>query len=440
LSYGGSRRRGRLRGPRLAHQTFTLDRADNAPRMTETDPVLRRPERLLAIAAVLIVGAAALSTVTVDGMSNTSSTTVSTTPPASVPSPDALPRLEINPVPQILTPGPAAVFELPDTLAAPSPAAPAAAAPAAPATPAAAELAAAAPEPPQEGCPTAPRAPSSPSAPKVLPPPVVADADLPAPLPAGPKASSLDAVVGKGIWVTNWPKTELDVPAVVERTRAAGLRTIWVRTGGSRQGYYGDLVLPQLVPAAHAAGLKVVAWDFPFLSDPLADAARARTALEAGIDGFAPDVETTAEGTYATAQRVELYLSHVRAYAGDRPVAATVPRPTQRRLESFPYSAFGAYSDLFVPMVYWSCTEPGALVEQSLAELGRMLPVAPVGQAYDMGSEGGRHGLPTRAETWRFLDAAKRGGAVGASLWTIEKVSDDQWDALTSYPWDIPPP
>lgn len=57
-----------------------------------------------------------------------------------------------------------------------------------------------------------------------------------------------------------------------------------------------------------------------------------------------------------------------------------------------------------------------------------------------MGTEGGRPGLPTRAETWRFLDVAKRGGAIGASLWTVEKIGDEQWSALTEYPWDVPPP
>ena len=60
----------------------------------------------------------------------------------------------------------------------------------------------------------------------------------------------------------------------------------------------------------------------------------------------------------------------------------------------------------------------------------------PVGQAYDMGEEGGRPGLPTFAETWRFLDAARRGGAVGASLWTIERMGADQWEALRLYPWE----
>jgi hypothetical protein len=213
-----------------------------------------------------------------------------------------------------------------------------------------------------------------------------------------------------------------------------------VRTGGSRQGWYGDRVLPQLVPAAHDAGLEVVAWDFPFLGDPVADAARAKQALDAGVDAIAPDVETEYEGTWATPRRIELYLSLVRAHAGDRPVAATVPRPTPRRLASFPYAAFPAYADLFVPMVYWSCNEPGELVAQSMQHLGALLPVAPVGQGYDMGSEGGRAGTPTFAETWRFLDAARRGGAVGASLWTVEQVGAEQWRALSQYPWDAPAP
>jgi hypothetical protein len=57
-----------------------------------------------------------------------------------------------------------------------------------------------------------------------------------------------------------------------------------------------------------------------------------------------------------------------------------------------------------------------------------------------MGSEGGRHGLPTFAETWRFLDAARRGGAVGASLWTIERAGPEQWEALRLYPWDAVAP
>ncbi len=311
-----------------------------------------------------------------------------------------------------------------------------AAAPTAPSPPAVepvADLPPVPPAPPLTGCPPPPReAPSGP--PRAQPPPAVADDALPAPLPPGPKAASLDAVAGKGIWVTNFADDPVDVAGLVQRATANGLDSVWVRTGG-RTGFYGDRVLPALVPAAHAAGLRVVAWDFPYLSDPVADARRAQQALALGVDAFAPDVETRAEGTYATAQRVTLYLSLVRSYAGTTPVAATVPRPTDRRLAEFPYAAFAPYADVFVPMVYWSCDEPGELLQQSLDRLSPWLPVAPVGQAYDMGSEGGRRGLPSAEETTRFLDVARRGGAVGVSLWTIEQTGDAQMGALRDYPW-----
>jgi hypothetical protein len=376
--------------------------------------VLTRPERLLALVLTGVVTAGLTSAATVR--------------PAPAPAAAPAPVQRTTADPQGADPAPA--------VPAPAPPAPA---PPPPPPPPAGPLPAP-PEPPQAGCPVTSGPARPPAAPEVLPPPPVPDEALPAPLPVTRKAGDLSAVTGKGIWVTNWPTTTLDVPGLVQRAADAGLDSIWVRTGGSRQGWYGDRVLPQLVPAAHAAGLKVVAWDFPFLGDPVADAARAQLALDAGVDAIAPDIETEHEGTWATPRRIALYLSLVRAHAGGRPVAATVPRPTARRLATFPYAAFPAYADLFVPMVYWSCNEPGELVAQSMQHLGALLPVAPVGQGYDMGSEGGRHGLPTFGETWRFLDAARRAGAVGASLWTVEQAGPEQWRALAQYPWDAVSP
>jgi hypothetical protein len=268
----------------------------------------------------------------------------------------------------------------------------------------------------------------------VLARPAVGDTALPALVPVKAKARSLYVVRGKGLWATPMATTHLDVVALVAKARRTGVRSLWVRTGGSRQGYYGNHFLPRLVPAAHAAGLAVVAWDFPNLSNPVADSTRAARALAAGVDAFSPDIETASEGTHLTQRRVAVYLSRVRRYAGRRPVVATVPRPTAR---PYPYGTVARYADVFAPMVYWSCHEPGALVHDAVARLRHLLPVAPIGQAYDMGSEGGRVGTPSRLETLRFLDAARRAGAIGASLWTVEAAGKPQLAALAVFRWPV---
>lgn len=264
---------------------------------------------------------------------------------------------------------------------------------------------------------------------------------MPAPVRVPARKPSLHAAAAKGMWLTTWPKSELDASEVVRRAKAAGLRQVWIRTGGTKQGYYGDRLLAALLPKAHAAGIAVIAWDFPFLSDPVADVERARRAMAftvdgQRIDGFAPDIETKAEGVHATSKRVAAYLSRVQALAGNRPIVATVPRPTAKRLATYPYKATAPYVDGYSAMIYWSCLEPGETTRNAIRELAKLgKPVAVVGQAYDMGPEGGRQGLPSVGEVWRFLDVAKRAGAFGASLYQYDTAGPSQWGPLTRYPW-----
>jgi hypothetical protein len=270
--------------------------------------------------------------------------------------------------------------------------------------------------------------------------PAVFGQNLPDPVEVAEHHADLSFLNGKGIWWTVWPGANVDVAGAVRRAKAAGLRQIWIRTGGSVSGSYGGPMLERLLPAAHDVGLAVVAWDTPKLSDPVADAARARRLIEGRfggerIDAFSPDIETGGEGTYLSSQRVKVYLSRVRGAARNLPVIATVMNPTTFQRSYYPYAAMAPYIDAFAPMVYWSCTEPGSATANAIDMLSDYRPVHVIGQGYNMASEGGRRGMPTGAEVWRFLDVAKRHGAAGASLYDAETASDPEWSALGGYPW-----
>lgn len=288
-----------------------------------------------------------------------------------------------------------------------------------------------------EPCPP-PRRPKGGGKKFVPPKPKVKISDLPRVQKIGKRDVDLSVIDGKGMWWTPWPTTKSDVHDMVRRAKKADLKHIWVRTGGTRQGWYGRPLLTKLLPVAHDAGLKVLVWDFPFLSDPMADVERARKAIKgtfAGhrIDGFSPDIETIYEGTFNDPRRMRVYLSRVRNLAGDMPVLSTVMRPSPGQQKSYPYKAQVPYIDAFVPMVYWGCNEPGKVTAEAIKYLSKWRPVHPLGQSYDMGKYGG--GLPSSKEIWRFLDVAKRSGADGASLWTAEQTYKQQWRALREYPW-----
>jgi hypothetical protein len=197
------------------------------------------------------------------------------------------------------------------------------------------------------------------------------------------------------------------------------------------------------VPKAHQAGLAVLGWGFPFLHDPIADAAWSAEAVSwrapdgSPLDGFSPDIELASEGVVLTERRITLYLGELRSAAGDMPVIATVYRATDARWHgTYPYRAIAPYVDAFAPMVYWGCLEPGAATLESVERLATLKPVHVIGQGYDAGPEGGRTGAPGATET--VLDVARRSGAVGASLWVWQSMPPEQWEALSTFAW--PPP
>lgn len=259
------------------------------------------------------------------------------------------------------------------------------------------------------------------------------------PIVALPRPADGPIPLGKGMWVHKLNRAENgDVGRIVNQAKAAGLTHIYVRTGSSKSGFHGREDLDRLLPVAHAAGLKVVGWDFPYLHNVAADVERARQAIWYAtptghrIDAFSPDIETRSEGTNLTAEAVLSYGVALRATVGTKyPLIATVPRPSPKRW--FPYDQLGMY-DAIAPMVYWGNRDPGADVAGAIAALAHLgKPVLPVGQAYDMAIDGARGkaaGAPSKQAVARFIKTATDHGALGVSFWVWDTADANHWAAI----------
>lgn len=293
------------------------------------------------------------------------------------------------------------------------------------------------------GCPVPPQPPSPPGPPPWHPANLVPDSSLPALQAPAAWHASLGAISGKGMWIWLWSATDGgNAAAVVKQAQGAGLHQLWVRVGDSKNGFYGASELAALVPVAHAAGLSVVAWGFPYLYDPVGDAQWTsqilgwRSPTGDRVDAYSADLERSTEGVDMTALRVGVYLQAVRQAAGDTPVIATVYPPLDSYwLGSYPYRSMAPYVDAFAPMVYWECVDPGSDAALAISRLSTLRPVHVIGQAFNMADVGGRVPSPSAAEITEFLSAAKRGGAIGASFWVWQTATSEEWNSLSNYTW-----
>lgn len=267
---------------------------------------------------------------------------------------------------------------------------------------------------------------------------------LPAALPAAPPADRTIPAqrgalpVGKGMWI--WLADQVEggnAEAIVARARAVGLTHLYVRTASLAEGFYAGPFLDRLLPLAHAASLRVYAWDFPYLDNVDGDVARAVQAITYltpdghRVDGYAADVELPSMGvniTPATAKHFGVALR--RAVGPNYPLIACVPRPSPA-LTKYPFADLVASFDAIAPMVYWLGRDPAAHVAGALRDLGPYgKPILPVGQAYDGAAEGGPAGVPPRKELIRFMQAGDQMGATGMSWWSWQHADEQAWNAI----------
>ena len=279
------------------------------------------------------------------------------------------------------------------------------------------------------------------STPAAKPKPV-APKPAPKPAPAEPPARIERWLpTGTGMWLHKWRESEGGNPRqVVARAQKVGLSHLYVQTGSTRLGWIGDEVLNELMPATNGTDIKVIAWDFPKLNDPEADARRLARAAWWNKKGapmvaaVAPDVETGAEGTNLRGDRVRRYYAELRRVLPARTaILATVPWPSEKRTGSYPYAATAPWSDAFIPMAYWYNRSPSVVTATSMRWLQRFgLPVMPVGQGYD-GRLDAPYLKPDPApdkSVAAFIYNARSHGAQSLSLWSWQTTGPLQWGEL----------
>lgn len=258
-------------------------------------------------------------------------------------------------------------------------------------------------------------------------------------------AALLAPLRGKGMWFTYALLANSPAGAIVAAARAAGLTHLYVEVGRSNGGFYGATGLVALLPAAHRAGIRVIAWVYPYLEDLPADVlmsmAAARYVAPSGDrpDGLLADVEENmAEGT------VRAYGQVLRAMLGPDQLMAVATYPPQSGPgATYPFATVALSWDAIVPMDYWhlrrrayNAGEAYQYVRDSVrmirAQTNAGEPVEVLGQMFDPFESGVNY--PGATEITACAAAARDAGALGVSFFEWNHATAEEWAALAALP------
>lgn len=266
-------------------------------------------------------------------------------------------------------------------------------------------------------------------------------------MPSKAVARDVSMYAGLGAWIDIYDGRSLRHPELtMARIASHGVRTVYVETANSRA--QTDVVQPNsqamLIEAAHAHGMRIVAWYLPELRTPRVDLRRSRAAIRlrtpAGqrFDSFALDIESSAVRPVATRNRRLRWLSdRLRAsLPSGYPLGAIIPSPRGMQFSrtfwpAFPYGDLANRYDVMLPMAYSSYHVDGGAkaydytaenVEILLAEVGDVLPIHLIG---GVASE------LSRAEVRGIVDACNDYRLHGCSLYDDMTSNDADWNELT---------
>lgn len=184
------------------------------------------------------------------------------------------------------------------------------------------------------------------------------------------KAKRASVFRGVGAWVdiyddSGWADPEGTIAAL----RDQGVRTLYLQTCNFRckNDLYRPAALSRWLDAAHAAGIRVVAWYLPGFDNMARDkrrsfaAIRFRSTTGQRFDGFALDIEARHVHPVKKRNRRLLKLSRrIRQVAGGSYPLGAITIPWWWDWDGpFPYAGLDQMYDVFLPMIYFGYRSDG---------------------------------------------------------------------------------
>jgi hypothetical protein len=200
-----------------------------------------------------------------------------------------------------------------------------------------------------------------------------------------------------------------------------------------------------LIDAAHASGMRVVAWYLPGFRNlnrdlrRSLDAIRFTTVAGGHFDSFALDIESNwVRNITLRNRRAQKLSSSIRRAVGRQyPLGAIVPdeRSTSAYLPSrwprFPYSRLRPYYDVFLPMAYSTYRGKGASFVYGYTTANiQYLRLVTHDPGLPVHVIGGIANKLRASEAAAVVRAARAQGALGASFYKSRLTGQQEWQAL----------
>ncbi len=242
---------------------------------------------------------------------------------------------------------------------------------------------------------------------------------------------------GPGTWVNMWNYPNSDVEGYCLKLHASGLRNLFIQTSRSNtEAICHPDKLGPLIEACHRYKIRVIAWSFAELANPIADAqkliAAARFVSPKGekVDAIAANLEKDLNQT-----KVESYAQCLREALGPSyPMVAVVYSPMNKapQVAVTPWKLIDKYFDVIAPMNYWNGRyhqfDPSNYTLSTIQKI-RELVGRPDVEIHIIGD-----GMGTQpAEIEQFLKACRNGEATSASLYPNQCITAPQLEALSHY-------